>query len=242
MLSDEQPNSSMSIGMLQNIAIYPYERDVFYREHEDNCYSVEAFILQYTTLEIPFEVFSSLIFGVATAFAVDMQRTAKMFLISSYNCFCIVSCGESLGIMFCSLFSHAGFSVNVTSVFLSVANMLAGVMSLNIPAFLQALNNLSPLKYSIANLAVYSLQNQQFACSDFQRLPDGHCPIETGEQALKLYNLDKNAKMNVMGLGVCTIIYRLVAYLLLRLLRSHGFWEKVRNGFWKKFPPSKQGK
>ncbi|PGH21586.1 hypothetical protein AJ80_03146 [Polytolypa hystricis UAMH7299] len=221
------------VGMLQNIAVYPYERDVFYREHADNCYSIEAFILQYTALEVPFEIVTSLIFGIAMAFAVDIQRTAEMFLIASFNCFCIINCGESLGIMFCTLFSHVGFSVNITSILLSIANVLGGVMSLNIPAVLQALNHLSPIKYSVANLAPYAMKGQLFTCSDSQRLPDGSCPIQTGEQVLDLYNLDKNAGMNLMALGVCTIVYRLVAYGLLRILRSPSFWENFRIGLGK---------
>ncbi|KAK2788682.1 hypothetical protein FQN53_003191 [Emmonsiellopsis sp. PD_33] len=216
------------VGMLQNIAVYPNERDVFYREQADNCYSIEAFILQYTSLEVPFEIIASLVFGVATAFAINMRRTVKMFLIAAFNCFCIVNCGESLGIMFCTLFSHAGFAVNVTSILLSIANILGGVMSLDVPDVIQALNHLSPVKYSLANLAPYSISGHTFTCSDAQRLPDGRCPIETGEQVLQLYNLDKNAEMNLMALGVCTIIYRLVAYALLKVMKSYGFWEWTR--------------
>lgn len=214
--------------MLQNIAIYPNERDVFYREQEDNCYSIEAFVIQYTILEVPFEIASSLVFGALMAFAIGMQRTVEMFLIAAFNCFCIVNCGESLGIMFCTLFSHAGFSVNITSILLSIANILGGVMSLNIPAVIQAFNHLSPIKYAVANLASYSMANHHFTCSDSQRMPSGNCPIETGEQALKLYNLDKNPEMNLMALGVCTIVYRVVAYGLLKVARSYGFWERVK--------------
>ncbi|QSS63537.1 ATP-dependent ABC transporter [Histoplasma capsulatum] len=216
------------VGMLQNIAIYPNERDVFYREQEDNCYSIEAFVIQYTILEVPFEIASSLVFGALMAFAIGMQRTVEMFLIAAFNCFCIVNCGESLGIMFCTLFSHAGFSVNITSILLSIANILGGVMSLNIPAVIQAFNHLSPIKYAVANLASYSMANHHFTCSDSQRMPSGNCPIETGEQALKLYNLDKNPEMNLMALGVCTIVYRVVAYGLLKVARSYGFWERVK--------------
>ncbi|OJD12223.1 hypothetical protein AJ78_07148 [Emergomyces pasteurianus Ep9510] len=219
------------IGMLQNIAVYPNERDVFYREQEDNCYSIEAFIVQYTTLEVPFEILSSLVAAILMVFAAGMRRTGKMFLITVFNSFCIINCGESLGIMFCTLFSHAGFSVNIASIVLSIANILGGIMSLNIPTVIQALNNLSPLKYAVANLAVYSVTGHQFTCRDSQRLPNGHCPIETGEQVLRLYNLNKDPEMNLMALGVCTIIYRLVAYGLLRVARSHEFWNRVRGLF-----------
>ncbi|KAJ9201894.1 hypothetical protein DTO164E3_3332 [Paecilomyces variotii] len=216
------------VGMLQNIAIYPNERDVFYREEADNCYSTETFILQYTTLELPFEIVSSFIFGVFAALVCDLERTGKMFLICAFNCFCIINCGESVGIMFCTLFSHAGFSVNITSVLLSISTIMGGIMSLNLNGFLQGLNHLSPIKYSIANLAPYSMKHQTFTCTAAERLANGQCPIDTGEQVLQLYNLDTNAPMNVMALGVCTIIYRLVAYILLKAIRSHGTMEKIR--------------
>lgn len=214
--------------MLQNIAIYPNERDVFYREEADNCYSAETFILAYTTIEIPFEIISSLIFGVLAAFADNMKRTVPMFLISAFNCFCIISCGESVGIMFCTLFSHVGFAVNVTSILLSISTILGGVMSLNVNDVLQGINHLSPIKYAIANLAPYSMHGQHFDCSPAQQLADGRCPIDTGEQVLALYNLDKDGAMNVMALGVCTIIYRFVAYAFLKAMRSHRLLKRWR--------------
>ena len=214
--------------MLQNIAIYPYERDVFYREESDNCYSVEAFILQYTTLEVPFEVVTSVIFGVMAAYAIDVQRSAKMALITAFNCFCIVSCGESLGIMFCTLFDHVGFSVQITSVLLSISIVMSGIMSLNIPDVLQAINYLSPIKYSVSNMAPYTMDGKTFTCSDAQRLPNGHCPLETGQQVLDLYNQHRDPDISLMALGICAIVYRLIAYVLLRARRSKSAWESIR--------------
>lgn len=216
------------VGMLQNIAIYPYERDVFYREEGDNCYSVEAFMLQYTVLEVPFEITTSLIFGVMAAFAIGLERRAKMTFISAFNCFCITSCGESLGIMFCTLFDHVGFSVQVTSVMLSISMVMGGIMSPDIPDVLQGINYISPVMYSVSNMAPYTMKNRVFTCSDAQRLPDGSCPIETGEQVLNLYNQDKNAAMHLMGLGLCAVAYRLAAYGLIKARRQHGLWDSIR--------------
>lgn len=87
------------VGMLQNVAIYPNEKDVFYRENDDGTYGVEAFFAQYITLEVPFEIFTSLIFAVLTDLGAGLPRTAQMFFVCFFNCFCITSCGESLGIM-----------------------------------------------------------------------------------------------------------------------------------------------
>ncbi|KAJ5989379.1 ABC-2 type transporter [Penicillium waksmanii] len=220
------------VGMLQNIAIYPNERDVFYREEADRCYSAETFILSYTAIEVPFEIISALVFGVLAAFADNLKRSVQMFLISAFNCFCIISCGESVGIVFCTLFSHVGFAVNVTSILLSISTILGGVMSLNVNDVLQGINHLSPIKYAIANLAPYSLHGQHFDCSASQQLANGQCPIETGEQVLSLYNLDKSGPMNIMALGVCTIIYRFVAYAFLKVMRSNRTMERWRE-WWK---------
>jgi ABC-type multidrug transport system permease subunit len=214
--------------MLQNIAVYPPERDVFYREEADHCYSAETFILSYTILEIPFEIAASLVFGVVAAYAVNMERTPLMLFVSAFNCFAIINCGESLGIMFCTLFDHVGFSVNVTSVLLSISTILGGIMSLNVNNVLQALNHLSPIKYAVANLAPYSMRSQRFTCTMAEQLPNGQCPIQTGQQVLELYNLDTNPACNVLALGITTIVYRIVAYVLVKLVRCHGVWDGLR--------------
>ncbi len=102
---------------------------------------------------------------------------------------------------------------------------MSGVMSINMPSFLQGVNYLSPLRYAIRNLAPYSLHAIHFTCNDSQRLPSGECPIESGKQVLQLYKLDTDALVNLIALGVCTIIYRLLAYLLLKGMRMH--WGSV---------------
>lgn len=214
--------------MLQNIAVYPNERDVFYREEGDNCYSAETFLIAYTAIEVPFEVASAIVFGVLAAFADNLKRTAQMFLISAFNCFCIISCGESVGIMFCTIFTHIGFAVNVTSILLSISTILGGVLSLNVDGVLQGINHLSPIKWSVANLAPYSMHGQKFTCTTAEMLPNGSCPISSGDQVLALYNLNKDGPMSIMALGICTIVYRLVAYAFLKVMRSNYLMERWR--------------
>ena len=98
-------------------------------------------------------------------------------------------------------------------------------MSLDLPSFLQAWNHLSPVKWSMGALAPYSLHGVVFTCTDFQRLPGGQCPINTGEDALKLYRLDGDAKLNVMALGLCVVGYRALAYGILKARRTNWGWK-----------------
>ncbi|KAL8811787.1 MAG: hypothetical protein Q9200_001519 [Gallowayella weberi] len=210
------------VGMLQNVAIYPTEKAVFYREHDDNAYSVASFFLTYTVLEIPFEIFTSLIFALLIVIAAGLPRTLALFFIVAFNCFAIVSCGESVGIMFNTFFEHTGFAVNVTSVILSLATIMGGVMSLHIPAFLQAWNHLSPIKWSLGNLAPYTLRGLYFTCPE---AGSGCGGPRTGEEVLSLYNLDTNPGVNLAALGVCVIIYRTVAWGILEVKRKRWGWK-----------------
>ncbi|KAL8702756.1 MAG: hypothetical protein Q9201_004078 [Fulgogasparrea decipioides] len=84
-------------GMLQNVAIYPTEKSVFYREHNDDAYVVVTSFLTYTVLEIPFEIITSLFFALLTVVAAGLPRTINLFFIVAFNCFAIVNCGESSG-------------------------------------------------------------------------------------------------------------------------------------------------
>ena len=212
------------VGMLQNVAVYPDEKAVFYREHDDHAYSVEAFFLQYTLAEVPFEVFTSLLFALLTVLAAGLHRTASLFFIVAFNAFAIVSCGESVGIIFNTLFDHTGFAVNVTSVVLSIAQLMGGVMSLHVPSFLQAFNHLSPIKWAIGNLAPYTLAGVHFSCTEEQQLPNGQCPIRDGKDALGLYNLKGNAGLNLLAVGVCVVVYRILAFLILKAKRTRWTW------------------
>lgn len=218
----QQVLSLVFVGMLQNVSVYPFERDVFYKEHDDRAYGVTVFFIAYLTIEVPFEIVTSLIFAVLAVFAVGLSHTVKLFFIVTFNAFCITSCGESVGIFFNTLFTHTGFSVNVTSTILSIGVFMGGIMSIDMPAFMEAFNYLSPSKYAAQNLTPYSLMGVKFTCTDAQRLPGGECPLATGEQALKLFGMETDGvEWSLFGLAMTAIMYRLVAYVVLRVKRMH---------------------
>ncbi|KAL8760729.1 MAG: hypothetical protein Q9184_003109 [Pyrenodesmia sp. 2 TL-2023] len=216
------------VGMLQNVAVYPPERDVFYREHADGAYTTSSFFLAYTLLELPFEILTAMLFALLTVIAAGLPRTVGLFFAAAFNCFAIVNCGESVGIIFNTLFSHTGFAVNVTSTVLSLATIMGGVMSLDIPAFLQAWNHLSPIKWSLGNLAPWTLRGVRFECpTGSGGGGDGGCGgVRTGEEVLGLYNLDTDPVVCAVALGGCVLAYRVVAWAVLEGRR--GRWGGAR--------------
>lgn len=123
--------------------------------------------------------------------------------------------------MFNTLFGHTGFAVNVASVFLSMAQIMGGVMSIGMPTVLKGFNYLSPIRYMVRCLGPYSLRPITFTCEDFQRDQNGRCFIQTGYDALRLYDIDQDPALNLAVLGAAAVIYRLLAYVLLKVKRTH---------------------
>ena len=88
------------------------------------------------------------------------------------------------------------------------------------PAFFKGANYSSPLRYIAASLSIKAFAGFEFTCTDVQRLPDGYCPIQTGQQVLDLLDLHTSLASNIVALVAVTVIYRLIAYLVLRISRA----------------------
>lgn len=72
-----------------------------------------------------------------------------------------------------------------------------------------------------------SLRGVIFYCTPSQLSEDGSCPINTGEEVLDLYNLNVSTMAYSLGMVGCLIIYRFIAYGLLKLKLMHWQLKKV---------------
>lgn len=205
------------IGMLSNLACYPAERDYFYEEYLDEVYGIAPFFLAYMTLELPLAALAAVVYAAFTVMVCGLPRTAGNFFGTMYCSFLIATCGESLGIMTNTLFERPGFVVNCISVILSIGTQLSGLMSLHMSRVLKGINYLNPLNYTsmiIINLAFPSAL--KLTCEDAGRNPDGSCIFSNGQEVLEGYGLVKNVQ-KYLGIIVCVaVIYRLLAYWLLK--------------------------
>lgn len=208
------------VGMLNNMAIYPADRDVFYREYDDGVYGVLPFFAAYTAMEIPFEVISAMIFSALAIIVPGLPRTASLFFAASYVSLVIINCGESIGIIFNTLFTHEGFAVNIISVILTIGTMMAGLMSLNMPPVLKAFNWLSPLKYGTSVISNIAFTGAKFSCKGQVINPStGSCLLSTGEALMEAYGLKISVKVYLGALVICLVLYRAVAFGVLKLNR-----------------------
>jgi hypothetical protein len=180
--------STIFLGMLNNIAIYPAERNVFYREYLDGGYSALAFFCTYFLLALPFLVLSSLSIAALIAYAVGITLSLTGFAYIAYVIFCFTITGEFVGVAFCSMFYHIGFTVNIVSVILSIFSIMSGFLTVSsMPLALDYFNNVSPIHWGAWILANVAYNDVVFTCSPQQQLSNGDCPTQSGEQVLALY-------------------------------------------------------
>jgi hypothetical protein len=106
------------------------------------------------------------------------------FFLVVFEVFCFVNCGESLGIMFCTLFDHSGLSVNFTSVVNCLFTCMAGyplliypnssVISSTMPGFLRGFNYISILKWGTGN---FGKQLSEDRCGNDGLLAERHVSL-----------------------------------------------------------------
>ncbi|ODV89290.1 hypothetical protein CANCADRAFT_137067 [Tortispora caseinolytica NRRL Y-17796] len=208
-------------GMLNNIAVYPDERNVFYREHDDNVYGVLPFFLCYLTIELPFEILASALFAAIAGIAPGITRSAAGYFASFAVCFGMANCGESIGIIFNTLVRHIGFAVNLISVVLSTGAIMSGVLSLNMQGFLKGINYISPAKYGAETMLYFGFQDVEFSsCYTGDYSINGEaCTEITGAEFLQTFGYDADGRVALGGLMACVVVYRFIAFVILRVNR-----------------------
>jgi ABC-type multidrug transport system ATPase subunit/ABC-type multidrug transport system permease subunit len=165
--------SATSVGLLNSIATFPQERNMYYSEAHLNMslYQPFAFMLSYTTIELSWIVISSLISTLILAIVVDYSALYSFwrFLTMTYVIASMCMFGETLAMLFCVIFFHVGFTISIVTTIISLFDMCAGIITIesNLLTFpIRILNKLSPHWYAVRVLALSDLYNRTVDCDN----------------------------------------------------------------------------
>lgn len=204
------------VGLINNVSIYPTERDIFYQEYKDGIYGVFEFHSSYLINEVPIEVGSCLFLAAMLVFVCGLPRNAGMFFSMFLSSFVCVNAGDSLGITVNSIFKHLGLASNLLASLCTIAVFMGGAMSMEMPFFLQIWNYLSPLKYAVGICVKLGFQGQKFDCTsvkgnnyDFE---ESNCSLRTGEQVLDKYHMNNHLNGFYGALVACLVLYRAISF------------------------------
>lgn len=101
------------------------------------------------------------------------------------------------------------------------AGIMAGYISINMPAVLRYISYLAPTTWGCYILTNVVFQQQTFTCDASERDSQGDCPYSTGEQVLELYNMSGGGGRYGMAyhmymLAVVTLSVFALSFLVLR--------------------------
>ncbi|KAK9385016.1 P-loop containing nucleoside triphosphate hydrolase protein [Lipomyces mesembrius] len=199
----QQCSALYFIGMLNNIAVYPDERDIFYREHDGGVYGILPFLTSYSLFEMPLEMIFGLVFAAFVVMVAGLNRTVETFFFTALAAFVVVNC----------------FAATMTSVVLSIGTLMNGLFSMHMPGFLRGINYLNPLKYTTSVIVNYGFAGLKLGCDDSLRLANGECPFPTGEALLESYGYVVKRGPYIGAMLASMVLYRLLASALLKMTR-----------------------
>ncbi|KAF9435714.1 hypothetical protein BGZ76_005679 [Entomortierella beljakovae] len=220
----QQTTPIVFTGMLNNVALYPFERDIAYREISDGGYSPTSFFMSFLVNELPLEFIGSLGVTVFMLVITQLETTATTFFCFWFIMFGYINAGESIGLAFSSFATHAGFNVTLMSTLISVFSFMTGFLSLNMPQWLNDINYISLFKYGSLIMTRNEFEGQTFDCTPDQ-IGTGGCPYQTGEDVLKLLNFQDESWGLYLGLfAVVIFAYRIIAWLMVFIKVKSNKW------------------
>ncbi|KAJ2993420.1 hypothetical protein HDV02_002427 [Globomyces sp. JEL0801] len=221
----QQTFAVMFVGVLNCVALFPNEKKTLIHEHHDRIYSLWSFFLSYIIIEIPMEIISSILFNILAFWVVGMNTTLFSLFCSTITTFCLLNFGESVGLIFCAIANHSGFSLALTNSVLGIVVLMTGIMSTSIPMVLDIFNQLSPVPYLARVITMNEFSSSsQFTCTDIEKLSN-QCFYQNGTSVIDILNttsglmdfhVDSVTLFLVLGVTV-TLLYRVIAFIVLRL-------------------------
>ncbi|CAE6514119.1 unnamed protein product [Rhizoctonia solani] len=212
------------VGLLNCIAIFPKDRDLYFHEYRSSAaYSEATFVLGFTLVALPMEILAALLFTVVTNIGAGMQTSPRIFFEYAFAIFALQSNGESFGIIFACLTNSLGLSVSLVSTFITVLVQLSGIISVSIPTWLSDIAYVTTMKYAARVIAVNESIGLKLNCPP-ETIQSGECLVQDGQQLLDLLGFSNDIRTGrylgiLVGLAVA---YRVLAWFFVAI--------KIRRG------------
>ncbi|GAA5883094.1 hypothetical protein JCM16303_006086 [Sporobolomyces ruberrimus] len=206
------------VGMLSCIAIFPFERDLYFHEYKSSArHSVLTFLLAYTVQETIVSIISSFLFSVIFIWGMNMQSSGRIFIEFWFSSYALISFGESIGIMFCAFCENGGLAVSLVSAGITLLAQLNGVISASLMEWLKVIGWIAPMKPQAWLVAINEFRGLRFNC-DPASIQSGACIATNGEQILDVFSIPHSGTGKFMGILIALIVlWRIFAWICLRL-------------------------
>ncbi|KAJ1930399.1 hypothetical protein IWQ60_000336 [Tieghemiomyces parasiticus] len=210
------------------VTTFAAEREVFTREHSNGLYTLPAYFLAKNSIELPFLIFTPLLFSCITYWMFGLQAEVGKFFIYVVVAVTVALCGNAFGTFMACSIKDLAITMAIMPVLLLPLMIFGGlfVNTGSAPPYLSWIQWISPIKYGFSALAInqfrgYTSQGQNIGDTALENLDLGSFSI--------LVNI-----MFLLGLFVVLFV---LAYLGLWRLVTSNAGGKVQQS---KLSPKKQ--
>ncbi|GAA5902258.1 hypothetical protein JCM8208_007242 [Rhodotorula glutinis] len=205
------------VGMLSCLAIFPFERALYFHEFKSSArHSVTTFLAAYTVQETITWLVSSLPWAIVFIYGMNLQQGGRRFVEYWISSWALLSVGESIGICFSALTTNGGLAVSLVSAGLTLLGQVNGIVSATVPHWLQIIAWISPMKPQAFVVTINEFAGLTFRCDEAQ-LASGACIAATGEQVLDTFSFPYSGTGKYMSILMSlVVIWRLMAWAALR--------------------------
>lgn len=194
------------------LAVFSKERAVFEREYQSGMYSLPAYFLSKTMVELPFLILIPLFFAVITYFAIGLRMAADRFFIAAVVIIIVANVGTGMGLWAACSFKALEIALALVPVMILPLMMFSGLfVNLDdVPAWIRWFKWVSPIKYGYVALMTNEFEGTVVAG-------------KTGEEIMRQMGLSGQGSLavNIIALlGFWVVLWSLAYLGLWRLVAS----------------------
>ena len=216
------PFNIFMLALISIINSLPAERATAANEIADGRYSTISYFAAKSLADIPFQVLYALIFSPIVYWMTGLDADATKFVLFTFVLILMSIAGASTGFFIAAAAGTTELALAVAPATIVPFLIFAGVLvnAEEIPIPLRFLRYPNPGRWAFTGLAIQELEGMTFSCPD---LPNGVCPIPTGDALLDIQSIDSDG-----GIGVSILV--IVAFILvMRVLGGLAMVRAVRN-------------
>ncbi|KAI8055623.1 ABC-2 type transporter-domain-containing protein [Syncephalis plumigaleata] len=205
------------------LMIFSMEQAVFERENHSGLYGLPAYFFARMAIEIPIYLAMPILLVPCTYFIFGLHPGIDHFFTMMLICALITGLGMSIGLVAASNFRQITVALAVVPLFTLPMMLFAGlfVNLSGMPAWIQWIKWLSPMKYGFVALMKNEFYGLQVGCGE--RVPTEQCTVRSGTEVLKSLGLEDQGSL-WMNTGL------IAAYWLALMMISYlGLWRFVRS-------------
>lgn len=136
----------------QILSIFGLEKPVFYREYQGGYYTVAAYYISKTLIEVPGQIIGPFLLVIICYYMVGLNPPFSAYLLVATLAALGALCGNAYGTLIVSLIDDLNIALTVAPIAILPLLVVSGFFAAAIPGFLNWLKYISPIYYAFSGM------------------------------------------------------------------------------------------